>query len=192
VLSPGSGGPTAQQNDVSSSSRGQNENGTTQAAGQQQTGAGASCVAGAQTVGQSAGNRQVANSAAAVIQTGADNTSAPARVLSPGSEGAVSQQNNVSANSTAENVNETIQAAGQTQVGGGAGAIQSIGQSAASSQTADSVAIAAQLGRAGVANISAPVRVLSDLTLQANDVAASSASGNANSLIQAAGQTQGG
>jgi hypothetical protein len=193
VLSPGAGGPASQQNDVSSSSRGHNENGTTQAAGQQQTGVEAPCIAGGQTIGQSAENRQVANSAAVAVQGGAHNISAPVRVLSPGSEDVVSQQNNVSANSSAENVNQTIQAAGQTQAGTGAGGTQAIGQTAASSQAADSAAMAAQLG---AANISAPVRVLSEggagLALQGNDVAASSASQNVNALIQAAGQAQGG
>lgn len=196
VLSPGAGGSASQQNNVSSSSRGHNENGTTQAAGQQQTGSGASCAAGGQTSGQSAENRQIANSGAVAVQGGAHNISAPVQVLSPGAEDAVSQQNNVSANSGAENVNHTIQAAGQTQAGTGVGGTQAIGQTAGSSQAADSAAMAAQLGRAGVGNISVPVRVLSEggagLTLQGNDVAASSASGNVNSLIQAAGQAQGG
>jgi hypothetical protein len=114
------------------------------------------------------------------------------QVLSPGAGGAVSQSNNVAASSSAENVNETIQAAGQTQVGTGAG-VQSIGQTAQNVQAAESMAIA---GQVDALNLSAPVAVLSDggagSSLQNNDTAATNSAGNANLLQEVSGQTQAG
>jgi hypothetical protein len=144
VLSPGSGGTASQQNDASSRSAAGNENRATQAAGQEQTGAAAGCIAGdtgQQAVGQSAANTQAANSDALALQSGATNVSNPVQVLSPGAGGAVSQANNVAASSSAQNLNEAIQAAAQTQVGAGAG-LQTIGQTAQNAQAAASAAIA--------------------------------------------------
>jgi hypothetical protein len=190
VLSPGPGEAASQQNNASSSSGAGNANGTTQAAGQTQA-ALASC-GGEQAVGQSVSNQQAANSGALAMQAGAANISAPVQVLSSGDAGAVSQENNVSASSTAQNTNETVQAAGQTQVGSGSGT-QAIGQTAQNVQAANSAAVAMQ-GEA--LNLSAPVAVLSGgavgSVVQGNAVNAASLAGNANSLIQASGQTQGG
>jgi hypothetical protein len=190
VLSPGSGGAASQQNNASSSSGAGNANQTTQAAGQTQTDL-ASC-GGEQAVGQSVSNQQAANSGALAVQTGAANISAPVQVLSSGGAGAVSQENNVSASSTAQNTNETVQAAGQMQAGTGSGT-QAIGQTAQNVQAANSAAVAMQ---SEALNLSAPVAVLSDgaasSVVQGNAVNAASLAGNANSLIQASGQTQGG
>jgi hypothetical protein len=135
---------------------------------------------------------QNANSAALALQSGASNVSRPVQILSPGDRGAVSQQNNVAATSSAANVNETLQAAGQTQVGSGTG-VQSIGQMAENAQAATSAAIA---GQVGAENLSAPVAVLSDggagSLAQSNTTGATSSAGNANALQEVSGQTQAG
>jgi hypothetical protein len=195
VIGSAAGGSNA-GNNATARSTGGNRNATAQAAGQQQSGTGTGCISapGSQSVGQLAGNAQTANSGAASLAGGVSNVTIPVRILSPGG-GAVSQANTVSAESLAENVNETIQAAGQTQSAANTGT-QAIGQAAQNAQHADSAAIAAQGELDGAGNLAVPVAVLSpgdagDVA-QGNDAAASSGAGNVNSLIQAGGQTQGG
>ena len=87
VLSDGNDGPVTQSNTASSNATSSNSNSTTQDASQDQ-GAG-----GIQTSTQDAGNAQLADASRTANQSGASNTNLPVRVLSPGSNGAVTQSN---------------------------------------------------------------------------------------------------
>ena len=189
VLSPGDDGSVSQQNNASARSSAANRNASTQAARQNQLDGGP----GAQTVGQSNQNAQDATSAAVAEQHGAENKNVSVRVLSPGDNGSVSQQNNVDANSSATNASSTIQAAGQEQSGARPGATgsQAVGQSNAGAQEANSGAVATQ---GGARNTNVSVRVLSpgnagDVSQQ-NTSSTSSQAQNGNTSTQAAGQEQ--
>ena len=79
VLSPGEAGDVAQSNDASSNATAGNVNGTSQTAGQNQSGG-----SGTQVTGQSAQNDQDALALALTLQKGATNENAPVRVLDDG------------------------------------------------------------------------------------------------------------
>jgi len=84
-----------------------NKNDTDQSASQNQGGSG-----GIQTGTQSAGNTQLAGALSTASQTGATNTNIPVRVLSPGSNGNVTQSNTVSstASSTKKSTSTSAEA----------------------------------------------------------------------------------
>ncbi len=196
ILSPGNDGALSQSNTSSARSRARNENTTTQSAPQTQTAGGAGALGAVQTAGQSADNRQGADSVASSVQTGATNIAVPIRILSPGSGGAVSQSNSSSADSEATNRNATRQSAPQTQTatdGTGLGAIQAVGQQALNGQVAVSGAEAIQTDPT---NIAVPIRILSpgnDGALsQSNTSSADSRARNENTTTQSAPQTQAG
>jgi GTP cyclohydrolase II len=185
VLSPGDDGSVSQQNNASARSSAANGNASGQAAKQNQVGGGP----GTQTVGQSNQNAQEATSAAVAEQRGAENKNVSVRLLSPGDNGSVSQQNNVDASSSATNASSTTQAAGQEQAG--ATGSQAVGQSNEGAQEANSGAVATQ---GGARNTNVSVRVLSpgntgDVS-QENTSSTSSQAQNGNTSTQAAGQEQ--
>jgi hypothetical protein len=115
VLSPGSDGPVTQSNTATSNATSTNSNSTTQNASQD-AGAG-----GIQTSTQDAANAQIAGALSGVYQTGASNSNYPVRVLSPGSNGAVSQSNTATSTGTATNSNTTNQTSDQDPQGGPCG-----------------------------------------------------------------------
>jgi hypothetical protein len=136
VLSPGDDGDVTQMNSSGALSLAGNSNKTSQAAGQLQgTGAG-----GTQAIGQKASNGQSADADASSRQDHPKNSNIAVRVLSPGDDGSVSQQNRSGAAALAGNANGTRQIALQ----GGASrrsllgslGTQAIGQQAGNGQAA--------------------------------------------------------
>ena len=195
VLSPGDDGSVTQSNEATSNATAGNLNGTQQTADQTQRGSSDSCKcgsAGTQVIGQSADNAQEAKAASLTEQKGASNENISVRVLSPGSNGSVSQSNVASSNAAAGNANATGQAASQTQAGSGAGS-QIVGQSADNEQSAAALSGTIQENPSN-SNIS--VRVLSpgdDGSVSQSNVASSNATAaNVNGTKQTADQTQAG
>jgi hypothetical protein len=167
-----SSGPVSQANNSSADSTATNSNTTTQDADQsagalkmvekaapRTTDGCASCVPyerpkdgceschpsipGVQGIGQLASNEQSANSSATSTQTNPSNTAVALSILSPGaSSGPVSQANNSTAYSTADNTNSTRQDARQAL--GFGGGVQAIGQAALNGQLANSSATSDQ------------------------------------------------
>jgi hypothetical protein len=163
-----SSGPVSQSNNSSADSTASNDNATTQDADQsggapklvekgapRTTDGCDSCVPyerpkdgceschpsipGVQGIGQLASNEQSANSSATSTQTNPSNTAVALSILSPGSSsGPVSQSNNSTASSTADNTNATRQDARQAL--GFGGGVQAIGQAALNGQLANSSA----------------------------------------------------
>jgi hypothetical protein len=190
VLSPGDGGDVTQANTVSSDATAANANLTGQSADQTQSGS-CGCDAGTQAVGQSASNDQAAAALSLAAQSGAKNQNIPVRVLSPGDDGDVSQENTVESDATAANLNATGQSAEQDQAG--SGGTQAVGQAADSDQ--DAVA-ASKAEQHGAKNTNISVRVLSpgddgDVK-QKNTVDSDAKAVNANLTGQQADQAQGG
>src|SRR5262245_46406212 len=145
-----------------------------------------------QTSGQLAVNGQTATSNATSEQIRPSNTNISVRVLSPGNNGSVTQNNSSSANSVAGNHNSTGQTTNQTQSGSGSGtAVQDAGQLNVNQQTADSNAESTQIKPSNT-NIS--VRVLSEGddgdVNQSNTSSADSKAINKNDTTQGVSQDQ--
>ncbi len=137
-----------------------------------------------QTAGQIATNDQTATAAAGSTQIAPQNTNVNVRVLSPGTNGPVSQTNASTALALAGNINLTGQ--GITQTGG---AQQDAGQYAASSQDA---AAGAESVQVKPENTNVDVRVLSDgadgPVSQANTSTAAAIAANLNATDQQVAQ----
>lgn len=214
VLSGGDDGSVSQSNTASSNATAGNANGTQQTAGQNQGGGSCCGTGGTQTVGQSAGNEQGATAVSATVQEKPSNTNTPVRVLSPGSDGSISQSNEATSDATAANVNGTAQTAGQTQTPGASpcgcgstptrvitpdpcscsgGGTQAIGQSADNAQQAKAASLTDQ---EGASNDNISVRVLSPgsngSVSQSNAASSNAAAGNLNGTAQSATQNQAG
>ena len=192
VLSPGNDGPVTQSNTASSDATAANLNGTEQTAEQNQAGG-----AGSQLIGQAADSEQNAGALAATVQEKPSNTNVNVRVLSPGSNGPVTQSNTASSDATAANLNGTKQTADQTQSGdsckcGSAGS-QQIGQYASNDQEAEAAALTVQHG---ASNKNVDVRVLSPgdggPVNQSNTASSNAEAENRNGTYQSADQTQAG
>jgi hypothetical protein len=213
VLSPGNDGAVSQTNSASSDASSTNSNSTTQGADQSQSGS------GIQTADQSALNGQAGTALSSAYQAGATNRNIPVRVLSPGSNGAVSQSNTASSNADSTNTNTTTQSSDQTQAGsscgcapapvtttpdqstavapatsGGSGAaVQSTDQSSENAQLAGAASTAKQVDPT---NSNIDVRVLSPgdngSVTQTNSVKSDADASNRNTTGQTATQDQGG
>jgi hypothetical protein len=189
VLSPGGGGDVSQSNTAGSSATAGNSAWTGQSAGQQASG-GCGCGIGPiQVAGQQADTTQGSLALSAAVQafggrergcgcgsSGSGNDASPVRVLSPGSDGNVTQSNTVGSSATSGNHAGTTQ--GESQSAGGP-AIQVAGQKADTGQLSFAASLAAQLGASNTAD---PVRVLSpggggDVS-QSNTAGSSAAAGN--------------
>jgi hypothetical protein len=147
-----------------------------------------------QTAGQFAGSVQSADSNANSTQVNPSNTNINVRVLSPGDDGDVSQENNSYADAEATNDNDTDQSVDQSQYGGGGGdALQEAAQEAVNLQKAEADAESTQI-KPSNKNIS--VRVLSEgdngSVSQENNSKAKSKAENDNDLDQDVDQSQGG
>ena len=193
VLSPGDDGSVSQTNSASSEAKATNDNDTDQDSSQHQGGSG-----GIQAAGQSAGNAQLAGSLSAASQYGAKNANTQVRVLSPGSNGSVSQSNDVSSSATSRNDNDTDQDAHQSQGGSSCGCdaasgIQTSDQSARDGQAGMALSGARQ---AAPANADAPTAVGSSgaagTTSQSNSADSSATSKNDNDTDQDSRQSQAG
>ena len=112
-----------------------------------------SVVPTTQTAGQLATNQQSASSSAASTQVAPKNTNVSVRVLSPGTDGPVSQANTSTAIGAAGNANLTGQQIGQNGSGD-----QQAGQAAGSEQDATAAAESDQIKPQ---NTNVDVRVLS-------------------------------
>ena len=198
VLSKGDGGDVEQSNVASSDATAGNANYTGQTADQEQSGDSCKCGSGGdQLIGQSADSEQDAAALAATSQEHPSNTNVSVRVLSPGSNGAVTQTNEATSNANAGNLNVTEQDADQTQAGDsckcGSGGDQAIGQAAESDQKA--VALSGTV-QEKPKNTNVSVRVLSPgddgPVTQTNTASSNATAGNVNGTTQTAGQAQGG
>ncbi len=193
VLSPGNDGNVTQSNSAASSASAGNSGSTTQSSGQTQAGGG-----GIQSSQQSAATDQVAAALSTAQQRGASNTNVPIRVLSPGSNGSVTQSNSVGSRADAGNAASTGQSSTQAQSGSpcgcdGSGGIQTADQSAHTGQVAGAASSATQVAPS---NTAVGVRVLSPGSngpvTQSNHAASSAAAGNSAATAQGSSQTQAG
>jgi GTP cyclohydrolase II len=193
VLSPGSDGDVTQSNTAASSASAGNAASTTQNADQ---GAGGS---GIQTSQQSAGTDQLALAFSAAKQIDPSNTNVPVRVLSPGSNGDVTQSNSAASRADSGNKADTTQDGSQTQSGSSCGCdgqstgsgIQTSDQSAETGQSAAALSEAKQIDPS---NTAVSVRVLSPgdggSVSQSNNAESSAKSGNEATTSQSGSQTQ--
>jgi hypothetical protein len=196
VLSPGNDGSVSQTNAVSSNGSASNTNSSNQSATQSDP-ASTSCGCGSgspnQVAIQSSKNDQAAGALSAALQEGASNSNDPVRVLSPGTDGPVTQQNTDSSSSSATNSNSSGQTATQNASAGiccGSGAIQVIGQSAESKQADAALSAAVQKN---ASNTDDPLRVLSPgsdgSVIQTNSASSNAVSSNINADTQTGTQT---
>ena len=194
VLSPGGSGDLTQSNDASAGAIAANGNKTDQDVDQTQSGGGYGSDS-TQIAGQDNFSAQKADADAKAVQLDPSNQAISVRVLSPGSNGDVSQSNSNTALAAALNGNKTDQDVDQTQSGGGYGSdsTQIAGQDNFSAQKADADAKAVQLDPS---NQAISVRVLSpgsngDVS-QSNSNTALAAALNGNKTDQDVDQTQSG
>ncbi len=192
VLSPGDNGDVSQSNTAASSATAGNQAATAQNADQTAGGP------GIQSSQQQAGTDQVALALSAAAQYGASNANLPVSVLSPGSDGSVSQANNAGSQATAGNAATTGQTSTQDQgaascgcTGPGSG-VQSADQSAGTTQGAAALSSATQIDPS---NTNVSIRVLSPgddgSVSQANNAGSQATAGNAATTGQTSTQDQG-
>jgi hypothetical protein len=194
VLSPGSDGPVTQSNTAASSASADNSASTSQDADQSASGS------GIQTSQQSSSTDQLAAALSAAKQVDPSNTNTSIRVLSPGSNGAVTQSNTAASSADASNSADTSQDSDQTQSGSSCGCggssspgIQSSDQSAETGQAALAASEAKQIDPS---NTAASVRVLSPgsdgKVTQSNTAASSADASNDADTSQSSDQSQSG
>ena len=114
MLSPGSSGDVNQSNSTTAGAVAANDNDTSQATDQSQAGGGPGSD-NTQIAGQDAANYQDADADAKAVQLHPSNTAVSIRVLSPGSDGDVTQSNDATAIGIAKNDNDTHQTIDQSQ-----------------------------------------------------------------------------
>jgi hypothetical protein len=142
---------TSQSNGAGSTGTAQNTAPTTQGSSETQGGT------GVQTTQQQAQTDQSALAESSAQQVDPSNSNISVRVLSPGNDGSVSQQNNATSAATATNIAPTTQTGTQTQSGSGSG-VQFADQDSKTQQGAIAASSADQVDPSN-SNIS--VRVLS-------------------------------
>ncbi len=193
VLSPGDDGDVSQSNTVGSSATAGNQAATTQTAGQVSGGS------GIQTSQQQAGTDQLALALSEAAQIDPTNANLPVRVLSPGSDGSVTQSNTAGSQATSGNAATTGQSSSQNQGGASCGCsgsgsgVQSANQSAGTQQGAGAISTATQ---DHPSNTNVSIRVLSPgsdgSVTQSNTAGSQATSGNAATTGQSSSQNQGG
>ncbi len=158
VLSPGNGGNVSQSNNAISGALAGNAALTRQDGTQTEAGGGLEI----QALGQQAGTLQHAAAASLTAQVDPSNDASPTRVLSPGSDGSVNQQNNAASLAAAGNEALTSQDGRQTIGASRCGCqglpIQVAGQSAWTGQAAAAFSAVFQIDPR---NDSSPTRVWS-------------------------------
>jgi hypothetical protein len=219
VWSPGAGGAVTQTNSVESNANSSNSNSTSQSASQDQQAGGSSdsCCKGRdlgiQVIGQQTWNNQASLALSLAAQKpgekkdkcgctthGSGNTNNPLRVISPGGDGPLTQENTVSSTSNSANSNATTQAAEQMQ-SAGSGPERCCPGSSTGIQVAGQAALSKQVGAALAAafqhaakNGNSPFRVWSEgmggSVDQTNDADALGNSANANRTGQNVSQHQ--
>jgi hypothetical protein len=155
VLSPGSNGPVSQANSSTAAALAANANTLDQSA-TQSAGESSGYAQPVQSAGQVAASKQDADAWADSTQVKPKNTNVSVRVLSPGDDGDVTQENTSTALGLALNKNDTDQTA--TQDAGGGSPVQAAEQVAKSDQDADASAESTQIEPK---NTNVSVRVLS-------------------------------
>jgi hypothetical protein len=157
VLSPGSSGPVSQSNTSAAAAIAANANQLGQTASQNSGGAypgGYSTPV--QSTGQVAESQQSADAWANSTQIKPKNTNVSVRVLSPGDDGEVTQENSSAALGLALNKNDTTQSAAQDA--GSGSPVQTAAQAAKNYQDATGTAVSKQIEPE---NTNVSVRVLS-------------------------------
>jgi hypothetical protein len=158
VLSPGNDGNVRQSNEASSDANATNSATTTQ--GSTQSGGGS----GVQAAKQDADTKQAALAESSAKQVHPENTNVSVRVLSPGNNGSVSQENEAESSATAKNTAPVTQSATQNQLGDHCGcegtgkAVQSVGQDSDVWQGAKAASSATQIKPS---NDNEPIRIKS-------------------------------
>jgi hypothetical protein len=196
VLSPGDNGSVSQSNTVKSDSKATNANSSNQSATQSDPSSpscGCSSGSPVQIAIQNAQSAQQAVSLSGAEQDGASNSNKPIRILSPGTDGSVTQSNTDTSSASSSNTNGSGQTAIQNAVSGGccgSSPIQVIGQSAENDQGAGALSAALQKG---ASNSNDPLRVLSPggggSVKQTNAASSDASSSNSNSDTQNGMQT---
>ena len=156
VASPsGSGDPTSQPSTAAPSTAAPAAPSTTQSNGATSTGSATNTAPTGQTASQTQGGSgvqsadqqaqtdQTALAGSSAQQVDPSNSNISVRVLSPGSDGNVTQSNNATSTATASNNAATTQKSGQIQGGGGSG-VQSSTQDAQTQQAAGAASSAEQ------------------------------------------------
>ncbi len=163
VLSPGSDGNVTQSNNATSTASASNTGSTTQSGKQVQGGSGS----GVQSATQNAETKQLAGAASSAEQHHPSNSNISVRVLSPGSDGNVTQSNTDTSTATATNTAPVNQTATQDPSGpagptcgcdGSGTDVQALGQQSKVDQIAGAESSADQVG---ASNSNDPVRVWS-------------------------------
>jgi hypothetical protein len=212
VLSPGDNGDVDQSNNSKAKSKAENDNDLEQDIDQEQGGGGHDMSAksygddcgckgggtGIQAAGQEAVNKQYADADAKSVQIKPSNTNISVRVLSPGDDGDVSQENNSYADADAKNDNDTKQDIEQKQRSfdcgcHGSDLIQAAGQAAFNLQKADADAKSFQF-KPENSSLSDRLKSWGDGggLSQSNNSWADAFARNENDLEQDVDQTQGG
>ena len=193
VLSPGSDGNVTQSNDATSNADASNTASTTQ--GASQTGG----SGGVQSSKQDADTSQGALGLSSATQYNPSNSNLSVRVLSPGSNGSVSQSNTADSTADATNTAPVSQSATQTQSGSSCGCsgTGSAVQSAIQGSDVDQGAIAASSAtQIHPSNSSESIRIGSwgndGNVTQSNDATSTADATNTAPVTQTATQTQGG
>ncbi|MGZ6660504.1 MAG: hypothetical protein ACXVHL_24355 [Solirubrobacteraceae bacterium] len=161
VLSPGSDGNVTQSNNATSTANASNTGSTTQSGKQVQGDSGS----GVQSATQNAETKQLAGAASSAEQNHPSNSNISVRVLSPGSDGNVTQSNTDTSTATATNTAPVTQTATQDPSGpaaptcgcdGSGSDVQALGQQSKVDQIAGAESSADQVG---ASNSNDPVRV---------------------------------
>jgi hypothetical protein len=143
-----------------------------------------------QVSGQSADTQQQAAAASGATQVNPSNTNISIRVLSPGSDGPVTQSNTADSSAAAGNAASTTQNADQSA---GTSGIQTSQQSAGTDQLAIALSAAKQ---ENASNTNVPIRVQSPgsdgAVTQSNNAKSSAAAGNQADTTQDSSQAQAG
>ena len=202
VLSPGSDGSVTQSNTAGSQATSGNSATTGQSSSQDQGGASCGCSgsgSGVQSANHSAGTQQGAGAISTATQDHPSNTNVSIRVLSPGSDGSVTQSNTAGSQATSGNSATTGQSSSQDQGGASCGCsgsgsgVQSANQSAGTQQGAGAISTATQ---DHPSNTNVSIRVLSPgsdgSVTQSNTAGSQATSGNSATTTQGATQTQAG
>ena len=191
VLSPGNDGAVHQSNEASSSADATNAAATTQ--GASQTGSGS----GVQSSTQNADTSQESAALSSATQVHPENSNVSVRVLSPGSDGSVSQSNEADSSANARNSAPVTQTSRQNDTGTSCGckstspAVQAIGQSSSVEQAALAASSATQLG---ASNSNDPIRIASSggggSVSQENEADSSASASNTAPVSQTGTQNQ--
>ena len=201
VLSPGNGGSVSQSNEAESSANAENIAPVTQTSTQSQAGPSCGCTStspAVQAIGQTSSVEQGAAAASSAEQIHPSNVSDPVRIASGGSDGSLTQSNEVSSEANAYNAAPVSQTGSQQQAPSSCGcssgpAVQALGQASEVEQLAIALSSAQQ---AGATNESGPIRIASDgnggTVSQSNEAESSADAANIAPVSQTGTQRQAG